>query len=135
MKDMAKIREILDRLDCDNGMAQGAKEKAGSAYKVPEGYFETLNKRIMEAIPKETRQRNNIYMAFLSKRKYAVAACLTGLVIGTGLLAFHTWNKQDTISTTIAEVQQETITDEYIKECMEYAMVDDNDLYAYLADQ
>lgn len=34
-----------------------------------------------------------------------------------------------------ADTQQEAITDEYVTEFMDYAMVDNNDVYLYLAEQ
>ena len=39
---MTRMNEILDKPYRDNG-----------AYRVPEGYFSTLNKRIMDALPEE----------------------------------------------------------------------------------
>lgn len=43
---MTRMNEILDKPYRDNG-----------AYRVPEGYFSTLNKRIMDALPEEQKQR------------------------------------------------------------------------------
>lgn len=46
---MRKTDEILDRPYRDNG-----------AYRVPEGYFSTLNKRIIDALPEDKPQRKGI---------------------------------------------------------------------------
>src|SRR5574344_423796 len=119
---MRRIEEILERPYREDG-----------AYRVPEGYFNTLNKRIMDAIPEERHVQKKTRFTFLSRTKYAAAACITGLLMVTGTLAFYFNGSGNKTELAESEAQQETITDEYMKECMDYAMVDNNDVLLYLA--
>lgn len=126
---MRKPNEILDRPYHDNG-----------AYRVPTGYFNTLGQRIMDAVdaeekaaanamPKQTKGR----FILMPRIKYAAAACLTALLMGMGTLAYFAYDKNSTDIT--AESSQTTESDEYVKECMDYAMLDNNDVYMYVANQ
>lgn len=128
---MKDINHILEHPYVDNG-----------SYTVPDGYFDTLHDRIMKRIEKESlyaEQANNKPSAKLKissinpKFKYAVAACLIGVVslLGAGLF-FHYNNEKN----VLAKQQQEVIASEqYYNDCMEYAMVDNDDLYSYLTEQ
>ncbi len=121
---MRKTDEILDRPYRDNG-----------AYRVPEGYFSTLNKRIIDALPEDKPQRKGIRITFLPRMKYAAAACISVAIMGAGALALHLNNPGNKAEPAMAKAQQEEITEEYVKEFMDYAMVDNNDVYLYLAEQ
>ena len=121
---MRKTDEILDRPYRDNG-----------AYRVPEGYFSTLNKRIIDALPEDKPQRKGIRITFLPRMKYAAAACISVAIMGAGALALHLINPGNKAEPAMAKAQQEEITEEYVKEFMDYAMVDNNDVYLYLAEQ
>ena len=121
---MRKTDEILDRPYRDNG-----------AYRVPEGYFSTLNKRIIDALPEDKPQRKGIRITFLPRMKYAAAACISVAIMGAGALALHLNNPGNKAEPAMANAQQEEITEEYVKEFMDYAMVDNNDVYLYLAEQ
>lgn len=121
---MRKTDEILDRPYRDNG-----------AYRVPEGYFSTLNKRIIDALPEDKPQRKGLRITFLPRMKYAAAACISVAIMGAGALALHLNNPGNKAEPAMANAQQEEITEEYVKEFMDYAMVDNNDVYLYLAEQ
>lgn len=121
---MRKTDEILDRPYRDNG-----------AYRVPEGYFSTLNKRIIDALPEDKPQHKGIRITFLPRMKYAAAACISVAIMGAGALALHLNNPGNKAEPAMAKAQQEEITEEYVKEFMDYAMVDNNDVYLYLAEQ
>ena len=60
---MTRMNEILDKPYRDNG-----------AYRVPEGYFSTLNKRIMDALPEEQKQRKGRHITLRLRFRYAAAA-------------------------------------------------------------
>ncbi len=121
---MKRLDEILDNPRRGNG-----------AYRVPEGYFDTLNKRIMDSLPAEEKQPARTLFVSLPRLRYAAAACLVGVVLGVGALAFH--YNSDTGDTQLAQTpaQQGALSEEYIKECMDYAMLDKDDVYMYLAEQ
>ena len=121
---MTRMNEILDKPYRDNG-----------AYRVPEGYFSTLNKRIMDALPEEQKQRKGRQITLRLRFRYAAAACMAGLIVGFGAFFIHNGNDAGTAALAASEAQNDVITDDYVKECMDYAMVDDNDIYTYLAEQ
>lgn len=106
-------------------------------FKVPEGYFESLQQRIMDRIPDEnaTAKKKPLIIRMSAKAKYAAAACLTGLIVVGGAFTFNAHNHNTTVATAPAAPRQEVTTDSYAQQCMDYAMVDDADVYNYLADQ
>lgn len=107
-------------------------------FKVPEGYFESLSQRIMDNIPemKANKQKPvaNKVLFMPARLKYAIAACLTGLVVIGG--AFTIMQKNNAESTAVAEqsVSQDIITDQYAQDCMDYAMVDEGDMYSFISE-
>lgn len=121
---MRRTDEILNRPFENNG-----------AYNVPEGYFSTLNRRIMDSLPQQKEKPKSMRLAILTHWKYAVAACLTGVILGIGNIVFHFEKGEKTAQATGNEVHNETISDEYVDEFMDYAMINNHDVYQYLAEQ
>lgn len=121
---MRRTDEILDRPFKDSG-----------AYRVPEGYFSTLNKRIMDSLPQQEEKKGRIRLAILTHKRYAAAACLVGALLGIGAMVFDAGNGREAQQMADSDALQETLSDEYVKECMDYAMLDNHDVYLYLADQ
>ncbi len=121
---MRKPNEILDRPYHDNG-----------AYRVPEEYFSTLNKRIMDAVDAEEEKKHKPKVWLMPHFRYAVAASVAALVVGIGALTYFGENIDNGVNTASNANETETVTDEYVKECMDYAMVDNNDVYMYVAEQ
>ena len=127
---MTNINNILERPYVDNG-----------SYTVPNGYFNTLHDRIMERVDKESLCSKNSTMTSTTKMevfsmkpwfKYAAAACLIAAVSILGIGVFYHQNDKEN---HIAEQQDAVITEQYYNDCMEYAMVDNDDIYTYLAEQ
>ncbi|MDO4171484.1 MAG: hypothetical protein Q4E63_07710 [Prevotellaceae bacterium] len=121
---MRKMEEILNKPYRDHG-----------AYRVPEGYFDSLNRRVMDALPDGERQTpRGLRLWLTTKARYAAAACIAAaaMLAGTAVYYAHDGAEQETVT---AAIQQETMTDDYVQECMDYAMVDGNDLYSYLSEQ
>lgn len=106
-------------------------------FKVPDGYFDTLQQRIMASIPEETAstKKKPIILRMPTRLKYAAAACLTGLIVCGGAFTFNAHRHSSDIATTQQVAQQEVVSDSYAQQCMDYAMVDDADVYNYLAEQ
>ncbi len=94
-------------------------------FTVPEGYFDTLNERIMESVDKSERHTT----VWLRWCLTAAAACVAGVLL------FNTYTTDSII--TSDEILSETdyfIDDEtYQKEVLNYALVDNDDVYSYLA--
>ena len=107
-------------------------------FKVPEGYFDNLADRIMQNLPEKEAQVVPIRNSFWSKKRViAVAASVAVLIVGaSGLL----WNKEDPMpaSASIAESKPmqfiQTDASSSIEQMADYAMLDNEDYYVYLAD-
>ena len=120
---MRNINDVLENKYSDQG-----------AYKVPEGYFDTLNDRIMANIPSE--QRKPMRFLLFSRVRYVAAACAAVAVTGVGMLLYSSHQNSEREQQLAAEAQlQERANQQYAEDCMEYAMVGKDDCYKYLADQ
>lgn len=105
-------------------------------FKVPEGYFDTLADRIMANIPEAPKQKKSATIISLNTRlKYAVAAAIVGAVIGgTTIRLYQQGTSIAKIDKTEVTNNSETYSDEYVNDYIDYAMVDDNDIYEYLSE-
>lgn len=104
-------------------------------FSVPEGYFDKLTDRVMGQIPEDeqnqTKKAKNIRRLF----PYAAAASVLAAAIGIGIyLKFS--DSQPPAQGEPQEVQVAQNNEEQtIEEVADYIMYDDNDLYAYIADE
>lgn len=113
-------------------------------FRVPEGYFEGLTARVMAQIPETTaapateREEAQVIQMPAAKKNnrwigwsVAAAACIAGLVFMRSLNSEVTMHHNLTAQTeTVAEPSYD---EEYQQEVMDYAMVDNYDVYQYLA--
>ncbi|MBO7102976.1 MAG: hypothetical protein J6W02_04765 [Bacteroidaceae bacterium] len=112
-------------------------------FTVPDGYFENLTARVMANIPEvETEEKvseNNAKIVSMEPRKssrkwmgwsIAAAAC-----IAVAALFITIPNKTDGVGVNqMAQTETSNSYDsEYQEEMLEYAMVDNTDIYNYLA--
>ena len=104
------IGDIINKPYVDNG-----------AYRVPEGYFDDLKKQLVADKVKKTHWA-----------RYAVAASITAVIIAAGTLTYFNHAENNT-QLANSEVQEEVLSEQYVNDCLEYAMVDDADIYTYLA--
>ena len=111
-------------------------------YKVPEGYFDTLADRIMANIPEapkqEEKQKKSAKIISLNTRvKIAVAAAIAGALISSVTIRLY---QQETkladVKKTNTEMtnNSETYGEEYVNDYIDYAMVDDTDIYEYISE-
>lgn len=110
-------------------------------YKVPEGYFDTLADRIMANIPEtpkqEEKQKKSAKIISLNTRvKIAVAAAIVGALISSVTIRLY---QQDTkLANMKAKTEMpnnsETYGEEYVNDYIDYAMVDEDDIYKYLSE-
>lgn len=100
-------------------------------FKVPDGYFENLNARIMANI-QQKNEKSPITMLFTTWRKCAAitaAACLVG--IGAFVISSkHTNTEQNAITYT----DFSNWSDEEIGNMMNLTMLDDYSLYEYITE-
>jgi len=113
-------------------------------FTVPEGYFEQLTDQIMAKLPeKETRLDETIGESKPQKTAtirrlrpwlYAAACLCVGVFIAA--IAFNNDNEKVRKQMQMATAEQESVesyySDNYIEEEADYAMVDNQDIYAYL---
>lgn len=110
-------------------------------YKVPEGYFDTLADRIMANIPEapiqEKKQKKSAKIISLNTRvKIAVAAAIAGALISSVTVRLYQQDKKlaDVNTKTEMTTTPETYGEEYVNDYIDYAMVDEDDIYKYLSE-
>jgi len=110
-------------------------------FTVPEGYFEQLTDQIMSKLPENKSQLDETSgeskpttIKRLRPWLYAAACICIGVFIAA--IAFNNDNEKVRKQMQIATAEQESVesyySDNYIEEEADYAMVDNQDIYAYL---
>lgn len=122
------LNDILDRNQLEH-----------TPFRVPQGYFDSLNKRIMDNVAKQASaeksekpaKAKNVHMHVL---RWA-AACACVLVVGASALIF---TFKDTKTPDVAAAaQQSTITasEDAFNQAADYTMLDNHDMYQMLAEE
>ena len=122
------LNDILDRNQLEH-----------TPFRVPEGYFDSLNKRIMDNVAKQASaeksekpaKAKNVHMHVL---RWA-AACACVLVVGASALIF---TFKDTKTPDVASTaHQSTITasEDAFNQAADYNMLDNHDMYQMLAEE
>jgi predicted membrane-bound mannosyltransferase len=95
---------------------------------VPEGYFDHLPDQIMQGLPERKKKAKSVWM----RPVLYAAASICALLICTGIY----FAKPDETQATamVAPAPQQDATDAAFDEAVDYMMVDNHDIYAYLAD-
>ena len=105
-------------------------------FKIPDGYFDQFADRLMEKLPEQ--QHKPILIRRLRPLLYA--AVFVGVLIIGATLAFKSIQKFDSQSNIalVTNEQDESLlnaySDTYIEDAANYAMIDNEEIYAYLAD-
>ena len=109
-----------------------------SPFKVPENYFDTLNERIMAAIPDERNEvaekSNNIMFFSIKQLRWAAAiACMIIAGVTATLYSLNDNNNKE----LNAEFQGQYVSpsDDALMEAADYAMMDNQDMYQLLAEE
>lgn len=99
-------------------------------FTVPEGYFDHLADRVMQQLPAE---RKHTVVRSLRPWLYA-AACIAILIVSV-LFVSHQSNQPTQQQAAVNNTSKtETQSDNYIDDMADYAMVDNEEIYLYLAD-
>ena len=104
-------------------------------YKVPEGYFENFTSKLMEELP----EKEAIVVTLSPKRSWmrrsliacSVAAALIGSIFGIRYLSRSTWVEKGQF---MAIESNSYADDTYLDEMLDYAMIDNHEIYAYLSE-
>lgn len=123
-------------IDNDDRMLEELGLTKESPMKVPEGYFDDLATRVLERIDKEDQSEKTVKMVSMNRGggsiwKYAMrwtvaaAACMALVFLGVNYYE----NKAD----ALAQSNTEEYDDEYGEDMMSYSMMDEQDVYCYLA--
>ena len=113
-------------------------EKVGkrNPFRVPEGYFDNLTAQVMQNLPEQPKRRAK--SVFMRPVFYAAAASVCALLIAG---AAWMWGPSAEASSPTAvqaqattQPQQQDASGEYMEEAADYMMLDNHEIYAYLAE-
>lgn len=115
------------------------KSIGNDAYKVPKGYFDTLHNNIIKRVTEEdlstTLSPKNTKIHFFKQPqiRYAVAACTIGIIFAVG--SFFIFKEKHGDDFAANNIQQSSLSEQYVNDCMEYAMIDNDDIYKFLDEE
>lgn len=127
-KDKGMKQHIYERLLWEKG-------PKARPFKVPEGYFDTLQGRIMDALPDGEAKVVSIHAASRQSlvRRWLAAAAVACLVIA-GATAYWLQASHGEEMASMAEQNVATVSaDTYIDQVADYTMMDNDDIYTYLS--
>ena len=112
-------------------------EKVGkrNPFRVPEGYFEGLTEQVMQSLPEQPKRRaKSVFM----RPVFYAAASVCALLIAGATWMWH--SSEETASAeavqakVVAQPQQTDNSEAYFDEAADYMMLDNHDIYTYLAE-
>ena len=93
-------------------------------FRVPEGYFENFNERLLARLPQQQSRR----VVRLMPRVWRYAAAIV-VVMGVGSALYLNHKTTPSIA-----INDEVTQEEYYNEVLDYAMVDNMEIAAYLTE-
>lgn len=109
-------------------------------FSVPDDYFFRLPSRIMAQLPKEKSAAEKPYRVLVRRLRPLAAAAMTVGVVLTGFLAYSMFlsPKEGSMTGTFSRSgtgKEQTVTSQDgFDEAADYLMMDEDDMYAYMAD-
>lgn len=97
-------------------------------FTVPEGYFDDLAGRVMEQLPDNTEQSRHAVLRTLRPLFYA-AACVALFVFGVSV---YFQSIGDTSQPQLSASTEAAGPENYADEAVDYAMIDNHDIYLCL---
>ena len=98
-------------------------------FTVPEGYFEQLTSQVMQSLPERRPRAKTVWM----RPVWWAAAAVCALFVSTAVwLSWPSSSQQE--QKEMAEVVQQQADDTFFDEAADYMMLDNQDIYACLAD-
>lgn len=112
-------------------------EKVGKRdpFRVPEGYFEGLTDQIMQSLPDQPKRRAK--SVFMRPVFYAAASVCALLVAGAAWMwhpSVEVTSADPVQAQAVTQSQQQDASDGYFDEAADYMMLDNHEIYAYLAE-
>lgn len=106
-----------------------------SPFKVPDGYFDTLCDSIMDKLP-TVEVTKKPRMVLLRKRFWQHAAATIFAVTAISLALYESSTNEKPSTITSASITEDIIhsyeDDNYVDEALDYAMIDNSEIAAYL---
>lgn len=122
-------------------MLSAGKPATGRPFRVPDGYFDGLQQRVMDALPADVsrpaaakprrRAAKAVLRTLALPRWQAVAAGVCALVVGATAYLYN--NKESAPAVATAQQVATTTSDSYIDQVADYTMMDNDDIYTYLS--
>lgn len=115
------------------------KQKFGNQrpFKVPEGYFDSLEKSLMQNIPEtDVPQKRSAKKVFMRPIRWA--ACFVAVLFVSGAIYFKGSGDNSDLSQTeaVSESMSSSVYADYIlDEISDYAMLDNEDFYSYVTNE
>ena len=111
-------------------------EKVGkrNPFRVPEGYFDNLTAQVMQNLPEQPQQRR-AKSVFMRPVFYAAASVCALLVAGAAWM-WQSKAEKTAVTAVQAKVEnrsQQSENEEYMDEAADYMMLDNHEIYSYLA--
>lgn len=110
----------------------------------PDGYFDSFTERLMQQLPAKPTPavesaKPSMHIAVRRFMRYAAAIVVAAFCIGAGTYIYthQSVSTQDSIaalSTSLANVGDEDLSDEYIDEALDYECINNSDLAYYLTE-
>ena len=112
-------------------------EKVGkrNPFCVPEGYFDNLTAQVMQNLPEQPKRRAK--SVFMRPVFYAAASVCALLIAGAAWMwqaSAESSSVEAVQAQVVAQPQQQDATEEYMDEAADYMMLDNHEIYAYLAE-
>ena len=102
-------------------------------FTVPEGYFEQLTSQVMQKLPEAKAEKPALIKRL---RPWLYAAACVCVCVFIAAVAFNNNNEEVRKQMRIATAEQKSVesyySDSYYEDEANYAMVDNQDIYAYL---
>lgn len=114
----------------EKNLTEELKRMATNPYRVPEGYFESLPSRIMERV--DASQPPVVARRLWLRPVVRWAAVFIGVLV-VSVASWHLFGG-DQSSTQSQQSLMVTADDEAFYEAADYALLDNQDIYTYLAD-
>ena len=100
-------------------------------FRVPEGYFDNLTAQVMQNLPEQNPKAKTVWMR---KPMYYAAACVCALLISATAWLLTSEPSVKTAAPVQAQAVQQDESDTYLEEAADYMMLDNHDIYSYLAE-